>query len=166
MRHVDRLCASHVSGNVVREHSGAVSMVGCLSPSPCICCSSSHVVSSASYPSHNSLTISRRIGRTWYAPLSIRSGATHQDDRRGPAWQLKPPVPGRDPEYTAPPPAYPPIVGRNALENGVSNNLMQSFVDMSMPGKNSEADLMGAVLSNVEFWEWGMPDNGEAFQSH
>lgn len=69
---------------------------------------------------------------------------------------MKPSVPGGDPGYVERPPPYSCIVGRKALVKGVSNNLMQTFVEMSgSPGKSLEADFIGTVMNDIEFWEWG-----------
>ncbi|KAF8579498.1 hypothetical protein K439DRAFT_1394672 [Ramaria rubella] len=62
---------------------------------------------------------------------------------------------GGDSEYRALPPDYPCIVGRKALSKGISNNFMQTFVEMNL-GLQSEGGAMGKVMSDIEFWEWGI----------
>ena len=54
-------------------------------------------------------------------------------------------------EYSAPPPRYPPICGKNAKQNGVTHNLMSHFVSM-----DQSDELYGKVLNFESFFSWAV----------
>jgi len=55
--------------------------------------------------------------------------------------------------YIHPPPSYPCIVGSKAIEQGISNNLTEKFVNMG--GESQVEGEIGIVMSFEEFHVWG-----------
>ncbi|KAF8528220.1 N-terminal glutamine amidase-domain-containing protein [Hysterangium stoloniferum] len=55
-------------------------------------------------------------------------------------------------QYVATPPVYPCIVGRQALSNNTTNNLMSTFVNMGA------ANGIGTIMNFVEFSGWACRD--------